>query len=203
MTRMTREASQAQTRARLLESALALFSREGFHQASVDRIAEAAGFSKGAFYSNFSGKDAIYLEVLETYGEANLRRLLDQLAAPLAPEEVVARVAAWAAETAKAGNWAQLVLEYARSRRLEAQDQQATLFRGHWRQLGKRLTTLLDLSGPDPEYLGALVFELTYAPAMSFMADPGAGELVRLALEGIIVKWMNGDAGDKRLPDQS
>jgi AcrR family transcriptional regulator len=189
MARLTREESQAQTRAKLLDSALALFSRDGYRLTSVDRIAEAAGFSKGAFYSNFSGKEQIYLEVLETYGEANLRRLLEQLSPHLGQGQVVALMSDWAAETAKSGNWAQLVLEYARSDTSGAgHEQQAILFRSHWRQLGERLTALLDLSGPEPEHVGALMYELAYAPAMSFMNSPNAGDLIRMVLEGLIAK---------------
>jgi len=93
MARLKREESQALTRSKLLASALRLFARDGYAAASVDRIAEDAGFSKGAFYSNFDGKEQIYLEVLESYGEANLARLLKAVDQAETPEQVIDAVA--------------------------------------------------------------------------------------------------------------
>ncbi len=65
MARLTREESRARTRERLLASAARAFARAGYGGASVDEIAEEAGFSKGAFYSNFPSKEAIFLALLE------------------------------------------------------------------------------------------------------------------------------------------
>ena len=65
--RLTREESRAVTREKLLASAYEVMAREGYEGASIDRIAEEAGFSKGAFYSNFESKDEIFLELLETH----------------------------------------------------------------------------------------------------------------------------------------
>ncbi len=63
--RLTRRESQQLTRARLIESAERVFVRAGFDAASVERIAEEAGFSRGAFYSNFESKDELFLALLE------------------------------------------------------------------------------------------------------------------------------------------
>lgn len=67
MKRLTRDESRLQTRERLLASAREVFARAGYGGASVDDIAETAGYSKGAFYSNFTTKEAIFLELLETH----------------------------------------------------------------------------------------------------------------------------------------
>ncbi len=67
--RLTRRESQDVTRARLIAAAEKIFVRFGFGSSSVERIAEAAGFSRGAFYSNFQDKDEIFIAVL------NKRRL--------------------------------------------------------------------------------------------------------------------------------
>ncbi len=42
-------------------AARTVFLRRGFHGASLDEIAEEAGYTKGAVYSNFAGKDDLYL----------------------------------------------------------------------------------------------------------------------------------------------
>jgi len=63
--RLTREERQAETRAKLLASAKDLFVKKGFGGTSVEEIAEAAGFTRGAFYSNFEDKDDIFLALLD------------------------------------------------------------------------------------------------------------------------------------------
>lgn len=62
---MTRQQSKAATRERLLSAARRVFARRGFHGASVDEVAAEAGFSTGALYSNFGGKEDLFLELME------------------------------------------------------------------------------------------------------------------------------------------
>lgn len=76
LTRLTREERRAQTQARLLGAAEALFVERGFHGTSVEEIAERAGFTRGAFYSNFEDKDDVFLAVLDN----NLKRRIDEIA---------------------------------------------------------------------------------------------------------------------------
>jgi AcrR family transcriptional regulator len=64
--RLTRAQAKAQTRERLLDAAAALLARQGFAATSVERIAEAAGYSVGALYSNFDSKEQLFLELLTT-----------------------------------------------------------------------------------------------------------------------------------------
>jgi AcrR family transcriptional regulator len=62
---LTPERRRALTRQHLLDAAAVVFAREGFHGASIDAIAAAAGFTKGAIYSNFKSKDDLFLELLD------------------------------------------------------------------------------------------------------------------------------------------
>jgi AcrR family transcriptional regulator len=64
---MTRAEQQAQTRAELIEAAASVFARRGFQGAKVEEIAEEAGYSHGAVYSNFAGKEELFLAVFEQY----------------------------------------------------------------------------------------------------------------------------------------
>lgn len=57
-------ARRERTRLRLLEAAVAVFGERGVGGASVEEICERAGFTRGAFYSNFDSKDALCLAVL-------------------------------------------------------------------------------------------------------------------------------------------
>jgi AcrR family transcriptional regulator len=64
--RLSRAEAKARTRQLLLEAAAETFAKKGFAGASVEEIAENAGFSIGALYSNFGGKEQLFLELLGT-----------------------------------------------------------------------------------------------------------------------------------------
>lgn len=63
--RITREESRSVTRARLLEAAGEVFAEKGFYGAAVEEIADRAGYTRGAFYSNFAGKDDLFLALFD------------------------------------------------------------------------------------------------------------------------------------------
>jgi AcrR family transcriptional regulator len=75
--RLTREQSKANTRERLLAAARGVFARSGFHGASVEEIASAAGFSTGALYSNFDGKEDLFLVLMEREIEEHAREITE------------------------------------------------------------------------------------------------------------------------------
>ncbi len=63
--RLNRHEQKAQTRARLLDAAAQVFARRGFEVASLDEVAAAAGYTKGAVYSNFASKTDLLIALLE------------------------------------------------------------------------------------------------------------------------------------------
>ncbi len=63
----SRRESQAQTRLRLMEVASDEFLEGGYRATSLERVAETAGFSQGAVYSNFAGKEDLVLAVLDQH----------------------------------------------------------------------------------------------------------------------------------------
>jgi AcrR family transcriptional regulator len=56
-----------ETRARILEAAIKLFSNHGYNKSSVDDICSEAGISKGAFYHHFQSKQALFLALLDSW----------------------------------------------------------------------------------------------------------------------------------------
>lgn len=56
-----------ETRGRLVDAAIAIVARDGFHGATVSAIARRAGFTTGAVYAHFSGKDELFLAVFEQH----------------------------------------------------------------------------------------------------------------------------------------
>lgn len=74
-----------QTRQRLLDAALVVFAREGFGRTTVEQVCEEAGFTRGAFYSNFTSLDELFLDIWEQKSDALRADLADALAGDLPP----------------------------------------------------------------------------------------------------------------------
>src|SRR5213593_1636928 len=70
--RRTQAERRAQTRAKLLKAAGAVFARRGYHEATLDEIADRAGLSKGALYYNFASKEDLFLALLADRLDARL-----------------------------------------------------------------------------------------------------------------------------------
>ena len=75
--RLTREESRQLTRVRLLDAAERLFVERGFHGTSVEEIAERAGYTRGAFYSNFVDKDDAFLALVDRNLKARIGEIND------------------------------------------------------------------------------------------------------------------------------
>lgn len=68
---------RAHTRQRLVDAAREVFAREGFGRSTVEQVCDAAGFTRGAFYSNFNSLDELFLEMWAQESAALLSRLHD------------------------------------------------------------------------------------------------------------------------------
>ena len=86
MARLTRIESKERTRTLLLEATRACVSEKGYEGTSIADIAEHAGFSKGAFFSNFETKEDAFLEVLRMEKARDITALQHIL---LTPDPVV------------------------------------------------------------------------------------------------------------------
>jgi AcrR family transcriptional regulator len=82
-----RDEQKALTRRRLLDAAEAVFARRGFHGASVEEIAREAGATTGALYSNFAGKEDLFLALFEETIAADVRGYSEAFSAGATSEE--------------------------------------------------------------------------------------------------------------------
>lgn len=76
--------SRENTRARLLDAATQLFAEVGLDGASVEAVCDRAGFTRGAFYSNFESKDELFLELAASVADVRLaavRARVDEMTA--------------------------------------------------------------------------------------------------------------------------
>jgi AcrR family transcriptional regulator len=87
--RLTRVERQARTRQELLDAAARVFIRRGFQGASIEAIAADAGYTRGAFYSNFENKEQLFVELLQQRVYENYRELLARVPTDLSPVESV------------------------------------------------------------------------------------------------------------------
>ena len=80
MSRVRTRPTRDDTREKLYEAAARVFEEQGIGGASIEAIAAAAGFTRGAFYSNFRSKDELIIAMLEDHVEQSIRRNLELLA---------------------------------------------------------------------------------------------------------------------------
>ena len=110
--RLNRAEQSERNRALLLAAARRVFLERGYHGASVDQIADAAGFSTGVVYSQFGGKADLFLALLEARISERAAGNA-QAAEGLAGDEGIARLLEHAASVERAEpEWGLLVIEF-------------------------------------------------------------------------------------------
>ena len=114
MPRISREDNRSLTREKLLDAAEELFAKRGYNGVSVDQVADTAGFSKGAVYSNFENKEELFLALFDRHveREAEIWRKIFET-----PQTLVARMEAVKAMLTNKPDadsvWTMLELEFA------------------------------------------------------------------------------------------
>lgn len=84
---LTPERRRQQTRDHLLAAAAQVFADRGFYGASLDDVAAAAGFTKGAVYSNFESKEGLFLALFKANYDREMDALRETLVASDVPPE--------------------------------------------------------------------------------------------------------------------
>ncbi|MFF4169497.1 TetR/AcrR family transcriptional regulator [Streptomyces sp. NPDC001744] len=84
---------RSRTRAALLEAALEAFAEHGFHATTIEGICERAGYTRGAYYSNFASKEELFLALFDEHSDRTVRRLAEAIDALPADEYTLTRLA--------------------------------------------------------------------------------------------------------------
>lgn len=175
--RLTRAESQQRTRALIVDAATRLFLRDGFRVTSLEQIAEEAGFTRGAVYSNFDGKTAMGIAVIDAL-YAREERKLDATLRSLegaGADAMFDALAAWADETIGDPAWTRLEIEIAASSAHDDAHRAATAAR--YAQLRAHCAELVDelfageLSVPT-ESLATAIVGLALGIGAQRAADP-------------------------------
>lgn len=112
--RLTRRESKEVTYMRLIAAAERLFIRKGFDDASVGEISETAGYSRGAFYSNFDDKEQVFLAVIDRRRPQVLKALDDIFQQISEPAERIAAVREWFSYQWRLKDFMALRMEFSR-----------------------------------------------------------------------------------------
>src|ERR1700683_1920505 len=89
MSRVRTRPTRDDTCEKLFEAAARVFEDQGIGGPSIEAIAAAAGFTRGAFYSNFKSKEELIIAMLEDHVEQSIRRSLDLLARHKNPADFI------------------------------------------------------------------------------------------------------------------
>ncbi len=177
--RLTRAEGRVLTRERLLDAAADVFNRLGYHGASLEAVAEAAGYTKGAVYSNFATKGDLFLALHRRY---TVRQIADQgvAMADLSLEQIADQGgAALVGQARSQETWDLLQIEFwlagmrdPRLRAAMARDSEEL-----WKQLGGRFGEKFESSGMQPPFTGVefakLVNALGSGLLLQLYVDPG------------------------------
>ncbi len=190
MPRLTRQESRALTREKLMAAAGKVFAREDLGGASIDRIVEEAGFTKGAFYSNFASKEDIFLQLVEDVSFRDIADLERAVVGIEDPEAIIAAICNWGTATSREPGPRSLVLDLIRHARQDAAltKRHTEMFTYQWTKVGMVVSKIFPegKAPATPLELGALVMELTFGIALQFHAGPAAGDLIGLALRALM-----------------
>ena len=168
MARLSRVESQERTREQLVATARELFLRNGYAATSLSDVAETAGYSKGAVYSNFRSKDHLCLSVLDDIRAEQLALLTDAVMRAERIDDRLAAFAAWGETHIGDEAWTTLEVEFLTRAR-------------HDDELRREITTRVEaVRGALAQLLEALAQELGAGLAMP--ADKAAMALLSLGI---------------------
>ncbi|KRD26450.1 TetR family transcriptional regulator [Acidovorax sp. Root275] len=193
--RLTREESRAQTRERLIDTAQQLFVSNGYGGASIRDIADKAGYSQGAFYSNFSSKEDVLLELLRRHMEAEAMQLSTVMGKDSQqPDQMLAELDAWASTLNQDADWCMLSIELQlhanRSPTFAAEYQK--VWDKHRSEIGGVIGLLFEKIGRAPpaalDELAAAFMALSHGLALQRTTDRlhPSGRMIMVFLRGLI-----------------
>jgi AcrR family transcriptional regulator len=182
MTRLTRVEQQRRTHDHLLNAGRQVFLRRGFLAATVEEIAADAGYTRGAVYKHFGGKEGLWLAIIEAGADVHLQALRDALGRATGRDQLLAALAGPADEDAAKWSAAAAEVLAATAQQPETatliaaiqrrhDDEVVALLTEHSRRLGLTPAMPLDQA---VVLLGALGIGLALRQAVAPASDPAA-----------------------------
>jgi AcrR family transcriptional regulator len=178
---LTRKERQAHTRARLMHSAAKVAAARGLDGASLDLVAEEAGFTKGAVYANFESKEALFLAMLDQRFEDRLAEIDRTLHGGGTIEEQARRAGGdFIAAIAAAPEWERLFFEFAAyaARNDDFRQELVTRYRSLRDRIGELYRRRVEELGVEPpvpvEDIALMTFAMANGIAFEKLLEPDA-----------------------------
>jgi AcrR family transcriptional regulator len=178
--RLTREEGRAQTHARLLEAAEELFIKKGIEEVTIEDVAETAGFSRGAFYSNFKSKDELICAVLDARYNRNNGEIERLFADEMSPMERLAAICSFyfklACDLSGCAFWMSMQLYALRHERVRPKVLELLqIERAQMVEYVRRIFAELGKAPPaPPEVIAFGLLAQAYGVAISQIVDPSS-----------------------------
>jgi AcrR family transcriptional regulator len=179
--RLTRKERQAHTRSCLMKAAARVFTRRGLQQASIDEVAEDAGFTKGAFYANFKSKEELFLAMLDERFAERLEEIDRVITTEEGLEDQARRAGADFTRYLSADpEWQRLFLEFTAyaARNQEFREELVTRYRALRERIAdayRRRADELGVSSPVPlEQVSLMTFAMANGIALENLLEPEA-----------------------------
>jgi AcrR family transcriptional regulator len=200
MAPLTRKERQAETRSCLMKSAAKIFARRGLQHASIDEVAQDAGYTKGAFYANFRSKEELFLAMLDDRFGQRLLELEQAIATDESPAEQ-ARTAGddFMRAVGSDPEWERLFLEFAAyaARNEEFREELVTRYRALRDRIAQLMESRLErLTYPapvPPQIIALMTFAITNGVALEKLLEPDAvsdellGQTLQIFFTGLTV----------------
>jgi AcrR family transcriptional regulator len=179
MARLTRRESQEKTRACLMRSAARVFARRGLQQASIDEVAEDAGYTKGAFYANFKNKEELFLAMLDERFATRIEEIEGVILGEGSAAEKARRYGDSVAETLRADReWERLLFEFSAYAMRDEQFREELVTR--YRAMLKRITAAFEAEAEQydkeatlpSEHVALMTHAMTNGFALEKLLDP-------------------------------
>jgi AcrR family transcriptional regulator len=193
---LTRREKQQRTRKSLLKAATKLFCQRGLEGASIDEVAQAAGYTKGAFYANFKSKEELFLVMLDEQFAAELERLDRALAGTEEPQEEARAAAADFIHFAGDDNWPKLYFQFVAhaARNEEFRQELATRHEAMRKRLGEILERWKEGTGHKPpipiEQVTAMMSFMADGFLVDRMIEPGFDEDLYPTMVGVFLRGL-------------
>ena len=178
---LTRKQRQAHTRARLMRSAASVAAQRGLERASLDAVAEHAGFTKGAVYANFKSKEDLFLAMLDARFAERLAEL-DRILSSEDDPDTQARAAAagFIAAVESDPDWERLFFEFAvyAARNEDFRIELVTRYRTMRERIAELLSERAARLGIEPvlppEQVATMTFAMANGIALERLLEPDA-----------------------------
>ena len=193
---LSRREKQQRTRTSLLAAAAQLFCKRGLEGASIDEVAQAAGYTKGAFYANFKSKEELFLVMLDERFARELERLDRALAGTQEPHEEARAAAADFIHFASDDDWPRLYFQFVAhaARNEDFRQELATrhqAMRQRMTEVFKRWKEGLGVAPALPvEQVTAMMFFMADGFLLDRMIEPGLSEDLYTTMVGVFLRGM-------------